>query len=237
MKKSVLDKSRAMEAGSEIPIIGDWKAFIRNQYIQTQGNTNRIEQLETRNTDIEEQLKQIFVYLQSSGWTTLKPLRQAYLPWSELEGTRDVIIESEEFGNLWLVESVHRQLTIPYQEELSKIANLFCELEKDFNDILNRIVRCELLEKELADFENSLEGDETEYLAWCVSLIRDVLDYNNAEDFTGTHLGLLKKAIKLISEKGSNCNKEDYKNLHKEFLEAEIGLIPTTQKAIEKYGQ
>lgn len=124
-----------------------------------------------------------------------------------------------------------------FKTRMKPVVEAFGKLKEDFDEAPRRIVRCALLEEELANFESSLEDDETEYLAWCVSLIRDVLDYNYAENLTKSHLGLLKKAIDTILKKGPDCSEEDCQNLHKECLEAGLALIPTTQKAIDKYGQ
>ena len=246
MRRSIPRISRAAEVCSEIPDIEAWKTHIHDQFNLVLRTTSRVEQLEAGHADVKETLDQILTYLRSSHWASRRsPLTNSTLSWREPAGTPDITLEVEDSLRLWLqattskkpVEFTFKQLPLPSRESLSKIAKLFGELEEDFDDLPNRIIRCELFEKGLSDFENSLEGDETECLAWCVSLMRDVLDYNNAENFTKTHLGLLKKAIKLISEKGPTCSKEDYKNLHKEFLEAGIALIPTTQKAIDKYGQ
>jgi hypothetical protein len=133
------------------------------------------------------------------------------------------------------VESTSDQLKLPYHEKLSTLTTLLSELEKDFDDIPRRITRCAVLEEELATFEDSLEDEKEEYLASCVSLIRDVLDYNYAEDLTQTHLEILKKAVDLICDKVLYCSKEDYQNLHREFLQSGLALLPTSRKAIDKY--
>jgi len=229
----------------ENPDLDVWPELAHKEFLQTVRNTGRIEQLEAKHENLEGLFREILTILQTERMDPKTSWRALPISWRVTANMPDVSSELEETSDPWIraitpretVKYILYQLKLPYHENLSKIAKLFGQLEEDFDDIPNRIVRCELLEKELSDFENSLEGDETENLAWCVSLIRDVLDYNNAENLTETHLGLLKKAIKLISEKGLNCNKEEYKNLHREFLEAGIALIPTTQKAIDKYGE
>jgi hypothetical protein len=157
----------------------------------------------------------------------------------------DVTLELEDGLQLWMqAATLHEamqftfdEFTLPYHEKLSIVTKLLAELEEDFDDVAQRIVRCTLLEEELGRLEDFLEDDEAECLGWCVSLVRDVLDYNYPEDLAVTHVGLLKKALGLICDKGLDCNKEDYQNLHQEFLQAGLALIPTTQKAIEKYGE
>jgi len=165
------------------------------------------------------------------------------LSWWKLADMPDPTLELEDGLQLWLqAATLHEtrqfifgEFTLPYHEKLSTVTKLLAELEEDFDGVGRRFVRSTLLEEGLGRLEDSLEEDETECLAWCVSLIRDVLDYNYAEDLTQTHLGLLKKAIGLICEKGLDCNKEHYLNLHKQFLQSGLSLLPTSRKAIEKY--
>ncbi len=122
-------------------------------------------------------------------------------------------------------------------DRLSEVGRLFSELKEDFEDIGQRIARCALLEESLGGLENELEGEEAEYLSWCVSLVRDVLDYNYAEDLTKDGLDVLGKAIGVICRKGLSCDREDYRELHKELLGTGLVLLPTSRKAQEKYGQ
>lgn len=223
------------------------KRILRNESPQTIRNISRIEQLEAQQTDFDQRLKgfeEVLLHFQLSPWTSLGRHSPS---WWKSVGMPDIIFERnydlqsqgwvQIFKSHRVPESVSERPTIPYHDELSTLTKLFRELKEDFDEVTRRIVRCELLEKRLATLESSLEDEETEYLGWCISLIRDVLDYNYAEDLTKTHLELLEKAIDLICKKGSNCNKGDYQDLHKEFLQAGAALIPTTQKAIDKYGE
>lgn len=222
-----------------------WEKPVPKESSQTIRNVGRIEQLEAKLADLEQWLE-IVAHLQSSQWMTSRPSsRVQALSWRESPGAVDILFEFDENLTLWeqaqpAIQPIGRaieQIAQAYHEKLSIVTELFGDLEQDFDDVPRRIIRCELLEKELAGFEDSLEDDGTECLAWCVSVVRDVLDYNYAEELTETHLGLLKKAIGLIRDKALDCNKEDYQNLHKEFLEAGLALIPTSQKAIDNYGE
>jgi len=224
-----------------------WEKPVPKESPQTIRNVGRIEQLEAKHADLEQWLK-ILAYSQSSRWITPRASsRVESFSWRELANMPDAVCEVYKGVRLWLERdefAIHpigravAQISPPYHEKLSAVTEVFGELEEDFDDIARRVARCAVLEEELAGLENSLEEDEeTEYLGWCVSLIRDVLDYNYAEDLTETHLGLLRKAIDLVYDKGSDCNKEDYQGLHKEFLQTGLAILPTTQKAIEKYGE
>lgn len=246
MKRSKPRILRGMDAGSETPAQEVWEKYVGHEFGQILCNTGRIEQLEAGQADLSTSVRQILKYLQSSKWATKKsPFPKPNISWQEVAGAVDTLFDVDEDITIWerakfAIQPIGisiDQITRLYNERLSKISKLFSELETDFDDVPRRIARCSLLEEELATLENSLEDEETEHLAWCVSLIRDVLDYNRAEDFTEIHLGLLEKAVDLMCDKGPACNKEDYQKLHKEFLEAGLALIPTTQKAIDKYGQ
>jgi hypothetical protein len=204
-----------------------WQRTAPKESPQTIRNISRIEQLEAGQADLKKVIKQI----QKQLWLKHQPTFTSYfLSWEEL-ANKPYIVSVEKYP-LWLSPP---QLASPYQENLSKITELFGKLEEDFDDISRRITRCAVLEEELATLENSLEDEKSEYLASCVSLIRDVLDYNYAEDLAETHLELLKKSIGVINEKGLDCNKEDYQNLHREFLQSGLTLLPTSRKAIDRY--
>lgn len=235
MKPFIKGPLHDMDVDEETLDLDSWQKPIPRESFQTIRNIGRIDQLEAGQTDLREAVKQIQTFIQSSSspWATTK----SWFAAAHLSG-QEVDISLWEQAQLAMqpIGSSIGQIAPTYREKLSTVTKLFADLEEDFDDIPRRIVRCELLEKELAALEDSLEDEETEHFGWCVSLIRDVLDYNYAEKFTEAHLGLLKKGIDLIFDKGARCNKEDYQNLHKEFLQSGLALIPTTQKAIDKYG-
>lgn len=246
MKRFITHKTPVTEVALENPELEVWERRLRNQFSQNLSNTGRIEQLEAKQSDLEKSLKYILSCLQSLEWTRPKLLSHVpTISWRELTSEHDINLALEDYLSWWtpsinLKETVvftGEQFVSPYHEKLSKIGKLFAEFEKDFDEIPRRIVRCELLEKGLADLEESLEDEETEYLGWCISLIRDVLDYNYAEELTETHLELLRKAIGLVANKSAHCDRADYQSLHEEFVQAGLALIPTTQKAIDKYGK
>ncbi len=230
-----------MDVGPENPNLDGWQKPIPKEFQQTLRNTGRIEQLEAKQADLEQW---ILAYSQLSQWITPRAsLRVQSLSWRELANMPDIVFELDEDGSLWEraqlatqpMVSLSEQFRLSYQENLSKVTKLLADLEQDFDDVGRRLVMCTLLEEELGHLEDSLEDDDSEYLALCVSLVRDVLDYNYPEDITRNHLDLLKKAVEIIYNKGPSCSKQDYQDLHKTFLEAGLALLPTSQKAIEKY--
>ncbi|OHB63723.1 MAG: hypothetical protein A2168_04770 [Planctomycetes bacterium RBG_13_50_24] len=221
-----------------------WEDSMRNQYAQTLRNTGRIEQLEAGQADIRELVKAIL----SQRWPSHRAVVQYShitppVSWSAFAESLDIIEKQHENVDYWSriradMEDkivVIERTTLPFEEKLSAIKILYCELEENFAEIPHRVALCAVMEKELAAVEELLEGEEIEYLAWCVSLVRDVLDYNYAETLESSHLKLLEKAIDLICNKGMNCDKEDYRGLHKEFLESRLTLVPISQKAIDNY--
>ncbi len=231
------------DVGPEKTGLDVWEKPVSKESPQTIRNVGRIEQLEAKQADLEQWLK-ILAYSQSSQWITPRASsRVQSLSWRELANMPDIVFELDEDRSLWEraqlatqpIVSPSEQFRLSYQENLSKVTKLLADLEQDFDDVGRRLVMCTLLEEELGHLEDSLEDDDSEYLAWCVSLVRDVLDYNYPEDITRNHLDLLKKAVEIIYNKGPSCSKQDYQDLHKTFLEAGLALLPTSQKAIEKY--
>jgi len=241
MKKFIKGTLLDTESGQENSYVGVWQKPITKESPLTLRNTGRIEQLESVQADLRKKLTQVYKILNSLWGSRLASTKSLFyathLPWEDVaQFDEDVSVWEPAQLYIQSLGTTIEQIAPVFYDKLSTVTKLFGELEEDFEDIARRITRCAVLEKELAAFENSLDDEKTEYLAWCVSLIRDVLDYNYAEDLTQTHLNLLKKAIGLIYNKGPEFNKEDYQNLHKEFLQAGLALIPTTQKAIDRYG-
>ena len=244
MKKSSGDILLHTDVDAEKPDISVWAdAALRESHL-TIRNLGRIDQLEAGQTDLKKAFIQLLNYLRSSRSTTRLPLSTYRSSWQTDVETADEYFEFDNELNVWEraqlalepIGSVSEELPLPLQEDLSKTAELLADLDKDFDDVGRRIVRCTLLEEELRRLEVSLEDEEAECLFWCVSLVRDVLDYNYPEDLTTNHLALLQKAVNLMHEKGLGCTKQDYQDLHKEFLQEGLALVPTTKKAIDKYG-
>lgn len=242
MKRFTNGKLLDKDVAAENLEVDGWGKAITKESPQTIRNVGRIEQLEAKQSDLEQWLLKILS--QSSQWITLRTSsRVQSLSWRELANIPDIVFELDEDGSLWEraqlatqpIVSPSEQFRLSYQENLSKVTKLLADLEQDFDDVGRRLVMCTLLEEELGHLEDSLEDDDSEYLALCVSLVRDVLDYNYPEDITRNHLDLLKKAVEIIYNKGPSYSKQDYQDLHKTFLEAGLALLPTSQKAIEKY--
>jgi len=209
-------------------------------------NTGRIEQLEAKKTDWEEALQQKNVYTKPAWWGAI-PVRRLARPVYTMRVGYGQMTVLELGGNAELptlqlhtreAERASLDLTIPeYLNKLKDIERAVQELDSDFGDVALRITRCALLEAKLGELEDSLEDDELENMAWCVSLVRDVLAYNYAEDLDDIHLILIKEAIETVSKKQARCTREDYALLHSKFLETEVSLLPNSQKAIDLYGR
>jgi len=213
--------------------LDDWQKTLPNESLQTLRDTGSIDLSEIGQSDIETLIQ---YFLKSPSWPSRRAYFHAYPahPWQDISTIASGILVHATLYTQSRGSDIDR-IAPTYHEKLSKVSKLFGELEEDFDDIQRRITRCAVLEEELADFEDSLEDEKEEYLASCVSLVRDVLDYNDAEDLTQTHLELLKKAVGLICNKVLECSQEDYQNIHREFLQSGLALLPTSQKAIDKY--
>jgi len=113
----------------------------------------------------------------------------------------------------------------------------FEKLEEDFSDFSNRIVWCNELKNILSKFEEELEEYDAKYLSWFVSTLKDVLSYNYAETITEEQLDLLRNGIEIIYEKQENCDKDSFSEYHLQLVESGLSLLPTTQKAIDEFGE
>lgn len=247
MRNSIKDELIGKDLLSEQTDLTAWEKPTHKESPQTIRNVGRIEQLEAKWADLEQLYQNLISHIStSSKWENKKlQLTTEYLPWKDVVDTATLykVFDIEKSKSIWAqalfatkpIGANIDQIEAYYDEKFSTLKKLYAELEKDFEDVGRRIVRCTLLEEELGQIEDSLEGDEAVYLCWCVILVRDVLDYNYPEKLSKSHLGLFKKAIDLIYNKNINCNKQDYQSLHKAFLKAGLDLLPTSQKAIEKY--
>ena len=128
--------------------------------------------------------------------------------------------------------TVFRPIEIPLN-----VRATFEKLEEDFSDFSNRIVWCNELKNCLLKFEEELEEYDAKYLSWFVSTLKDVFSYNYAETITEAQLDLLKNGIETIYEKQGNCDKGSFAEYHLQLVESGLSLLPTTQKAIDEFGE
>ncbi len=117
------------------------------------------------------------------------------------------------------------------------IRTTFEKFEEDFSDFSNRIVWCNELRNCLSKFEEELEEYDAKYLSWFVSTLKDVFYYNYAETITEEQLGLLKNGIDIIYEKQTKCDKDSFAEYHLQLVESGLSLLPTSQKAIDEFGE
>jgi len=127
---------------------------------------------------------------------------------------------------------VFRLIEIPLN-----IRTTFKKLEEDFSDFSNRIVWCNELRNCLSKFEEELEEYDAKYLSWFVSTLKDVFTYNYAETMTKEQLDLLKNGVETIYKKQGNCDKDSFAKYHLQLVESGLSLLPTTQKAIDEFGE
>lgn len=121
-------------------------------------------------------------------------------------------------------------------ELLSSLRNTFEKLEEDFDIQSRRIMLCDELEKHLSTIEDELENHKFKYLSWFVSTLRDIFVYNDAKQLSHEQLKLLKEGVGIIYEKNIKCDKETFEKYYSILVTTELSLIPTTQKAIDEFG-
>ena len=118
-----------------------------------------------------------------------------------------------------------------------EIKHIFNQLEINFSKRNKRQAWCDNLAKYLLKFEDELEDQNAKYLLWFVSTLRDVFTYNYAKSITQEQLDLLRNGIEIIYKEKENCSKEAFEEYYGELLETGIALLPTTQKAIDEFGE
>jgi hypothetical protein len=218
-----------------------WKQHLYRVQLQS---TGRIEQVEAKVEDINKALKAlqgaislVWVNVQPTTpyvkrFVVSKPLTKYILSFNVNNTMVPVQVVSENTGCL-TATSIPQRIG-----QLHDLKEVIDNLEENFEDIANRIVMCEVLESKLGELEDSLEDEDAENMAWCISLVRNVLAYNYAEDLTIEHFGLIQYTLlgKVIG-KQKECTKEDYVEVHKRFVESGLALLPNTKKAIDQYGK
>jgi len=144
----------------------------------------------------------------------------------------------EKKPNEWEQQLISQAISVFHPIEIPlSIRTTFEKLEEDFSDFSNRIVWCNELKNCLSKFEEELEEYDAKYLSWFVSTLKDVFSYNYAETITEEQLGLLKNGIETIYEKQENCDKDSFVEYHLQLVESGLSLLPTTQKAIDEFGE
>jgi len=139
--------------------------------------------------------------------------------------------------NEWKVQSFQSSKTSNVIDIPSSIRTTFGKLEEDFSDFSNRIVWCNELKNCLSKFEEELEEYDAKYLSWFVSTLKDVFSYNYAETITEEQLDLLKNGVETIYKKQGNCDKHSFAEYHLQLVESGLSLLPTTQKAVDEFGE
>ena len=109
----------------------------------------------------------------------------------------------------------------------------FC-IEEDFSDLIDRLEYCNRLKICLLNFE---EDCKEKYLSWFISTINDIFLYNYISELTEEQLKLVQKGIKIIYKQRKNCDKDSFAEYHLRLVESGLSLLPTTQKAIDEFGE
>ena len=110
---------------------------------------------------------------------------------------------------------------------------LFC-LDIDFSDLIDRIMWCSGVKKCSLILK---ETQSSKYSLWFISTINDIFSYNDISKLTEKQLKLVQEGIKIIYEQKENCSKDSFEEYYLQLCESEITLLPTSQKAIDEFGE
>ena len=73
------------------------------------------------------------------------------------------------------------------------------------------------------------------YLLWTIATIRDAIAYNEHEVLNGETLDRIEKELGVLEE--NKYTKEQFEKFHLDLLELDVALLPTTEKAIRRFGE
>ena len=75
------------------------------------------------------------------------------------------------------------------------------------------------------------------YLMWAVTTIRDIIAYNEHEVLVGMPLDRIERELILIETKEAEYSKKNFMEFHKDMVDMGITSLPTTEKAIRRFGE
>lgn len=109
-------------------------------------------------------------------------------------------------------------------DNIKVCAGLLIELEKGV------LLACNLIDSH-AEKMQEVEG-LNEILLWYLGTFADIFDYN---EYSQIDLDLIARELKLI-ENLEKPTREMYQKFHLRIIESGLATLPTTEKAIKKYG-
>lgn len=75
------------------------------------------------------------------------------------------------------------------------------------------------------------------YLMYAITTISDALAYNEHDALNGNALDRIEEELGVIEEDETKYTKEQFMKFHSELLELDVALLPTTKKAIRRFGE
>ena len=73
------------------------------------------------------------------------------------------------------------------------------------------------------------------YLIYAITTIRDAIAYNEHVSLIGPALDRIEKELGILEE--IEYTKEQFEKFHSDLLELNVALLPTTEKAIKRFGE
>jgi hypothetical protein len=76
------------------------------------------------------------------------------------------------------------------------------------------------------------------YLIYAITTIRDALAYNEHNILNGKALDRIEEELGILEGiEDTEYTEEQFMKFHLELLELDVALLPTTEKAIRRYGE
>ena len=76
------------------------------------------------------------------------------------------------------------------------------------------------------------------YFVYAIATIRDVIAYNEHDALNGEVLDRIEKELNILEEiEDTKYTKKQFEKFHLELDELNVALLPTTEKAIKRFGE
>ncbi len=82
------------------------------------------------------------------------------------------------------------------------------------------------------------KANSMRYLIYTIATIKDVIAYNEHNTLNGEVLDRIEKELGILEGiKETKYTKKQFERFHIDLLELKVSTLPTTEKAIRKFGE
>lgn len=112
------------------------------------------------------------------------------------------------------------------------------EVTKELREILVRCETAKEYHQAIVELKIKIEKSHTKYLIYAITTIRDAIAYNEHNVLNGKALDRIEEELLILEGiEDTEYTKEQFGKFHFELLELNVALLPTTEKAIKRFGE